>query len=94
VSKKSLLVCVFLLLAISVASFFPYYPEGIRGDCRPGEIDGQCGMSSFYGAVDGVLVSVVVLAIGGALLAIIHNRMKKIAEEKNQNTNINDNTRK
>jgi hypothetical protein len=94
VSKKSLLICVLVLLAISVASFFPYYLEGIRGDCRPDEIDGQCGMSSFYGAIDGIATSAVVLAIGGTLLAIAHNRMKKIAEEEDQDTDIDDNARK
>jgi hypothetical protein len=94
VNRKSLLICVLVLLAISVASFFSYYLEGVTGDCRPDEIDGQCGMSSFYGAVYGAATSAVVLSIGGILLAIAHNRMKKIAEERDQDTNIDDNPRK
>jgi hypothetical protein len=92
VSKKNLLLYVFTLLAISIASFFPFYLQGIREDCRPNQIDGQCGLSTFLGEMYGAAASVAVLVVGGTVLAIVHNRIQKKAEERY--TDIGDNARK
>jgi hypothetical protein len=91
VSKKKLLLCVPLLLLISIASFFPFYLEGIRGDCRPDQIDGQCGLSTFLGMLYGGGTSIAILIVGGIALAIVHVQKRKAGE---QAIDLNDNERK
>jgi hypothetical protein len=59
------------LFAISIAAFFSFYLEGVRGDCRPEQIDGQCGLSTFLG-IYGAATSVAILIVGGIVLAIVH----------------------
>ena len=41
---------------------------GKLGDCKPHEIDGQCGMSTFFGAVFGITGGIVIVAV--SLIAI------------------------
>ena len=91
-SKKSLLLCVFMLLAISIASFFPFYLDGVRGDCRPDQIDGQCGMSTFFGELYGGATSVVILIVGAIALSVVHVRKKRKAEQ--QEIDLNDISKK
>ena len=76
-NKNHLLIWFAILLAISIASFFPSYLEGMGGDCTPNQIDGQCGLSTFLGQSYGLAASVAVLMVGRTVLAIVHNRMKK-----------------
>jgi hypothetical protein len=51
-------------VAVSVAALvlFAGYQFGRAGDCRPGEIDGQCGMSTFLGVLYGLLGGILALA--------------------------------
>ena len=43
-----------LTLLLSVGIAVASYAFGKAGDCKPGEIDGQCGMSTFFGLLYGV----------------------------------------
>jgi hypothetical protein len=58
-------ICLSLIAAVI---FFCCYSSGRAGDCKPHEIDGQCGLSTFAGLLFGlggaaVIVFVSVIAI-------------------------------
>jgi hypothetical protein len=91
VSKKNLQLYVFLLLAISIASFFPFFLEGVAADCRPNQIDGQCGLSTFLGVLYGGGTSILLLIVGGIVLTLVHFRKKNKIEEPS--IEVNDNAR-
>jgi hypothetical protein len=73
-SKTALWKSVLLLIAISIATFALSSYLGKAGDCKPHEIDGQCGMSTFVGFVFGIFSGAVVLIGGGIYLAIARSR--------------------
>lgn len=54
--------------AIAIAAGFTLW--GWLGDCGPGEIDGQCGMSTAFGVVLGLVGAFFVLALGHWLPAL------------------------
>jgi hypothetical protein len=58
--------------AFLVAVILPVggYLLGRATDCSPGQIDGQCGMSTFFGSLFGTLAGAVVL-VGMTLWVII-----------------------
>ena len=43
---------------------------GWLGDCAPHEVDGQCGMSTAFGAAIGLISSFILLALGHWLPAL------------------------
>ena len=45
---------------ISVTAVIGGYYVGRAGDCSPGQVDGQCGMSTFFGFVYGSLAGLVI----------------------------------
>jgi len=45
---------------VSVAVGCGIYLAGKAGDCRPGEIDGQCGMGKYLGLAGGVGAGIVI----------------------------------
>ena len=47
-------------IAISVFAGFGGYYIGRSADCRPGEIDGQCGLSTFYWTLYGIAAGIVI----------------------------------
>jgi hypothetical protein len=52
-----------IILSVSALIYRGFLEFGIAGDCKPGDRDGQCGLSTFGGFVAGV-------ATGGAFLII------------------------
>ena len=68
--QKSKLPAVWLIaILVSVCLLAIGYLTGKAGDCRPGQIDGQCGLSTFVGIVYGALGSLVVLICASAYTA-------------------------
>ena len=66
---------------VSVAAGIGIYLAGKAGDCRPEEIDGQCGMSTFFGLVGGVGAGLVIFVGMGAyfvVVAIKRRRAKRL----------------
>jgi hypothetical protein len=49
-------------ILISILLLFAGYQYGKMGDCRPDEIDGQCGLSTVVGTVYGFLGALLVFA--------------------------------
>jgi hypothetical protein len=54
--------------AIAVAAGFTLW--GWLGDCAKGEIDGQCGMSTAFGLILGLVGAFIILALGHWLPAL------------------------
>ncbi len=58
-------------IVVSLLVPFALYLYGVKGDCKPHEIDGQCGMSSFFGLAYGIFAGAVIfLSIGAYLLVV------------------------
>jgi len=53
-------------IALSLVTGIAFCAWGKAGDCHPGEVDGQCGLSTFMGFMYGVAAALVILM--GALL--------------------------
>jgi hypothetical protein len=68
---------VLILIALSIAAFFPFLMVGISHDCKPGQSDGQCGLSTFVGAINGFAAAGAVLIGGGVYLTILHLQKKR-----------------
>ena len=47
-------------IAVSVFVVFGGYAIGRSADCQPGQIDGQCGLSTFYWSVYGIMAGAVI----------------------------------
>jgi uncharacterized membrane protein len=69
-SKIRLWKSVLLLIAIAVVTFAFFLYSGKAGDCKPHQIDGQCGLSTFLGFIYGTLSAAVILICGGIYLTI------------------------
>ncbi|MEO6806747.1 MAG: hypothetical protein ABI286_01990 [Edaphobacter sp.] len=78
-AKLALWKPVLILVALSIAAFFPFLMVGISHDCKPGQSDGQCGLSTFVGAINGFAAAGVILIGGGIYLTILHFQKKKKA---------------
>lgn len=52
---------------------------GKAGDCSPGQIDGQCGLSTFVGLLYGAIGGIVVLACATVYTVVYFYRRRKNA---------------
>jgi hypothetical protein len=59
-------------LAVLVASvfFFAAWFSGKAGDCKPHEVDGQCGLSTFAGLLFGVIGAMVIVVVSSIAIGI------------------------
>ncbi len=67
------------LLAVFVVSIVPVVvglKSGIAGDCYPGQHDGQCGLATFVGLVNGLGVGALVLVCGAIAVILQWHRAK------------------
>jgi uncharacterized membrane protein YciS (DUF1049 family) len=59
-------------LGCAAIMFLTFYLSGKAGDCKPQEIDGQCGMSTFvgflFGAIAGAVIGVWGIVVGALRL--------------------------
>jgi hypothetical protein len=73
--QPNLLVIWSISLLISISLPFGGYFIGRAGDCRPGQIDGQCGLSTFvwlsYGLISG---SVILIGMTVYFLIAVYRR--------------------
>ena len=85
-SKKTAKIPTVWLIAILMAFCSPAigYLSGKAGDCQPGQIDGQCGLSTFVGIVYGVLGSLVILACASAYTLFRGYLADKAASDPNR----------
>jgi hypothetical protein len=75
IHQKDLWIKWLVSISIGLAVAWASYTAGVHGDCTPHEVDGQCGLSSFVGLVDGVIAGmVIVIAMTIYLLIVAHRR--------------------
>jgi len=73
------------LIAIFVVSLLPVLgglASGIAGDCSPGQRDGQCGLSTFVGLLNGLALGGIALIIGSIAVIVQWRRASKRAAAK------------
>jgi hypothetical protein len=91
VSKKNLPRWIFLptLIGISIGTFFLFYWWGISQDCKPGQVDGQCGLATGMGILLGAGAAITIVFVG-SLLTI----RRKPEQSEARDTDIDDQARK
>jgi hypothetical protein len=52
-----------LSAALSLLVGYGIYADGKASDCKPHEVDGQCGLSTFVGLITGIGVGAVLLLV-------------------------------
>ena len=77
---KSVLISALVTIAAATIIFALSVKSGEAGDCKPTEKDGQCGLSTFVGFVDGVIGTGVVLLGGGIYTVVILVRKRSEAK--------------
>jgi hypothetical protein len=67
------------LTGLSVSLLMPVagYSLGRAGDCKPGQIDGQCGMSTFFMLIFGIFTGLLILVAVTAYVTLNANRHRK-----------------
>jgi hypothetical protein len=64
---------------VSLLVTFGLYLYGVKGDCKPHEIDGQCGMSSFFGLLYGILAGAVIFVTISLYLLVLGIKRRRAA---------------
>jgi hypothetical protein len=73
------------LLAIFLTSLIPVFSglaSGIASDCSSGQRDGQCGLSTFVGLLNGLAIGGIVLILGSIVIVVQWWRAVKRTEAK------------
>ncbi|NYF81351.1 hypothetical protein [Granulicella arctica] len=78
-SKIALWKSILFLIALSIAAFAPFLYMGIATDCKPGQNDGQCGLSTFVGFINGAGAAAAILFCGGIYLVILQIKKRNAA---------------
>jgi hypothetical protein len=82
VSKNLALVWLFTLV-VSVGIAVLSYQSGKASDCKPGQVDGQCGLSTFLGLVYGVGAGLAILVVVTiCLMVVAYRRRRTLASGK------------
>jgi hypothetical protein len=76
VSKNLTLVWLFTLV-VSVAIAVLSYQSGKASDCKPGQVDGQCGLSTFVGLIYGVGTGLAILGVVTICLIVVAYRRRR-----------------
>ena len=66
------------VFVVSLAFLFGGILSGIAGDCAPGERDGQCGLSTFVGRLNGLAMGGIVLVVGTIATLVQWYRLKRV----------------
>jgi hypothetical protein len=82
VSYSKLTVVWFLSLIVSVAVALLSYQSGKASDCKPGQVDGQCGLSTFLGLVYGVGAGLAILLVVTVCLLVIAHRLRRTLNQE------------
>jgi hypothetical protein len=67
---------------VGVATAVGGYVWGRAVDCKPGQIDGQCGLSTFIGLLYGVGIGLALFLISTVCVLIIAYRRRSVSRQK------------
>ena len=70
-----------VVFIVSLAFLFGGILTGIAGDCAPSERDGQCGLSTFVGRLNGMAMGGIILVVGSVATIVQWYRAKRAAAE-------------
>ena len=76
ISKNLTLAWLFTLVLSVVIAVLSYY-SGRASDCKPGQIDGQCGLSTFLGLVYGIGAGLTILVVVTVCLLVVAYRRRR-----------------
>ncbi|HEY4048290.1 MAG TPA: hypothetical protein VGM27_15615 [Acidobacteriaceae bacterium] len=63
--------------ALSIAVFLITVHAGEAADCKPGQSDGQCGLSTFTGVVEGAGAGLGLFVVGTVCILIVACRRRR-----------------
>jgi hypothetical protein len=69
---------------VSVTTAVGRYAWGKAVDCKPGQIDGQCGLSTFIGLLYGVGTGLALFLISTVCCLIIAYRRRSVSRQKSK----------
>jgi hypothetical protein len=78
-----------ILIGISIGTFFLFYWWGISQDCKPGQVDGQCGLSTGMGMLFGAFAAVTIFFVASILTI-----RRKSEQSEAQEIDIDDQAKK
>lgn len=76
VRRVNLFVIWLVAAAIAIVITDRFYAAGKAADCKPGQIDGQCGLSTFLGFIYGGAAGLAVLGVTTVCIAVIAYRRR------------------
>lgn len=74
--RVNLFIVWLIAAAVAVVIADRFYAAGKASDCRPGQIDGQCGLSTFLGAIYGGAAGLAILGTTIVCVAVIAYRRR------------------
>jgi len=80
--RSSLLLAWLGTTLLSFVVGFGIFLGGKAGDCKPGEIDGQCGLSTFVGLLYGVAAGLLIFLSSTICCLVIRHRRRKAEDGK------------
>ena len=86
--RIDLLVVWVLSLLVSLLVGIAFYSSGKASDCKTGQIDGQCGLSTFLGSLYGASAGLLILSIATACVLIVAYRRRRAAREAKQSDRL------
>jgi hypothetical protein len=75
--QTKLLLAWLATIALSVAVAFGLYSSGKAADCKPGQIDGQCGLATSMGAMFGAIAGLSIFLIRTTTCAVVALRRRR-----------------
>ena len=80
--KRDLFVAWVIAMLVSALVAYWFYVGGKAADCKPGQIDGQCGLSSFLGLLYGEGAGLVIF-VGTTicLFVVAYRRRRAVARD-------------
>jgi hypothetical protein len=82
--RTKLLLVWLAITGISVAVAFGLYSSGKAADCRPSQIDGQCGLATAMGEMSGILAGLTIFLIGTIACGVVALRRRQKATQQTE----------
>jgi hypothetical protein len=80
--QTNLLLAWLATTAFSVVVAFGLYASGKAADCKPGQMDGQCGLATFSGLLYGVFIGLAIFLSGTIVCSFVVLRRRRVAAQQ------------